>query len=77
MKSGKLRRLIAGAVVVVAGLSAAACGGSSGAAGNDKTVILWHMEQPPNRVAAFQKLIDKYNGTNPEYKVQAQVQDWN
>jgi multiple sugar transport system substrate-binding protein len=77
MKSGKLRRLIAGAAVVAVGLSAAACGGSSGAAGNDKTVILWHMEQPPNRVAAFQKLIDKYNGTNPAYKVQAQVQDWN
>jgi multiple sugar transport system substrate-binding protein len=77
MRSGKFRRLVAGAVAVVAGLSAAACGGSSGAAGDDKTVILWHMEQPPNRVAAFQKLIDSYNSTNPEYKVQAQVQDWN
>jgi multiple sugar transport system substrate-binding protein len=77
MKSGKIRRLLAGTVAVVAGLSAAACGGSSGAAGDDKTVILWHMEQPPNRVAAFQKLIDSYNATNPEYQVQAQVQDWN
>jgi len=77
MRSGKVRRLIAGSLAVVAGLSAAACGGSSGAAGGDKTVILWHMEQPPNRVAAFQKLIDSYNATNPEYKVQAQVQDWN
>jgi multiple sugar transport system substrate-binding protein len=76
MKSA-LRRLIAGAVVVAAGLSATACGGSSGAAGDGKTVILWHMEQPPNRVAAFQKVIDSYNATNPEYKVQAQVQDWN
>jgi multiple sugar transport system substrate-binding protein len=75
--SGMFRRLIAGAVVVVAGLSATACGGSSGPAGDDKTVILWHMEQPPNRVEAFQKLIDSYNETNPEYKVQAQVQDWN
>jgi multiple sugar transport system substrate-binding protein len=75
--TGQWRRLIAGTVAVVAGLSATACGGSSGAAGDDKTVILWHMEQPPNRVAAFQKLIDSYNATNPEYKVQAQVQDWN
>ena len=77
MRSDRFRRLTAAALVVVAGLAAAACGGSSGAAGDDKTVILWHMEQPPNRVAAFQALIDDYNATNPEYKVQAQVQDWN
>jgi multiple sugar transport system substrate-binding protein len=77
MRFGKVKRLIAVGVAATVGLSAAACGGSSGAAGNDKTVILWHMEQPPNRVAAFQKLIDSYNATNPEYKVQAQVQDWN
>jgi multiple sugar transport system substrate-binding protein len=77
MKVGKVKRLVAGAVAAVVGLSMAACGGSSGAAGDDKTVILWHMEQPPNRVEGFQKLIDAYNATNPEYKVQAQVQDWN
>jgi multiple sugar transport system substrate-binding protein len=79
MRSGKFRRVLAVALTATLGLSAAACGGSSGAAGddNDKTVVLWHMEQPPNRVAAFQKLIDSYNATNPEYKVQAQVQDWN
>jgi multiple sugar transport system substrate-binding protein len=71
------KRLLAVAVTATVGLSAAACGGSSGAAGDDKTVILWHMEQPPNRVAAFQKLIDKYNATNPQLKVRAQVQDWN
>src|SRR3954453_9374325 len=71
------KRLLAVAVTATVGLSAAACGGSSGAAGDDKTVILWHMEQPPNRVAAFQKLIDKYNATDPQFKVRAQVQDWN
>ncbi len=79
MRSGKFRRALAAALTATVGLSVAACGGSSGAAGggDDKTVTLWHMEQPPNRVAAFQKLIDSYNATNPEYKVQAQVQDWN
>jgi multiple sugar transport system substrate-binding protein len=71
------KRLLAVAVTATVGLSAAACGGSGGAAGDDKTVILWHMEQPPNRVDAFQKLIDKYNATNPEFEVRAQVQDWN
>ncbi|AVT35796.1 ABC transporter substrate-binding protein [Plantactinospora sp. BB1] len=77
MRYGKVKRLTAVAVAAVVGLSAAACGGSSGPAGDDKTLILWHMEQPPNRVEGFQKLIDGYNATNPEYKVQAQVQDWN
>lgn len=78
MKSPTFRRLIAGATVVAAGLAAAACGGSSGPAGDDdKTITLWHMEQPPNRVAAFQQLIDRYNATDPEYQVRAQVQDWN
>jgi multiple sugar transport system substrate-binding protein len=76
MTSGK--RFLAVAVAATAGLSAAACGGTSGTAGgDDKTVILWHMEQPPNRVETFQKLIDSYNATNPQYKVRQQVQDWN
>ncbi|MDG4832802.1 sugar ABC transporter substrate-binding protein [Solwaraspora sp. WMMD1047] len=77
MRYKKFKRLAAAAAVVVVGLPVAACGGSSGAGGDDKTVILWHMEQPPNRVEGFQKLIDSYNATDPEYKVQAQVQDWN
>ncbi len=71
------RRLIAAVAVVAASVSVAACGGSRGAAGGGKTVTLWHMENPPNRVAAIQKLVDRYNATNPEYQVQVQVQDWN
>ena len=71
------KRLLAVAVTATVGISAAACGGSSGTAGDDKTVVLWHMEQPPNRVDAFQKLIDSYNATNPEFQVRQQVQDWN
>jgi multiple sugar transport system substrate-binding protein len=57
----------------------AACGGGTGAPGGSggDTVTLWHMEQPPNRVKAFQALIDRYNATNPKIKVQQQVQDWN
>ncbi|WP_432842159.1 ABC transporter substrate-binding protein [Dactylosporangium sp. CA-092794] len=78
MRFHKLRRAALGALALAVVLPAAACGGSSGpGGGGDKTLTLWHMEQPPNRVAAFQKIIDAYNATNPEYKVQAQVQDWN
>ncbi|WBB80342.1 sugar ABC transporter substrate-binding protein [Micromonospora sp. WMMD882] len=77
MRYGKFKRLTAVAAVSTLALTAAACGGSGGAADNDKTLVLWHMEQPPNRVAGFQQLIDAYNATDPEYEVQAQVQDWN
>ncbi|WP_308716666.1 ABC transporter substrate-binding protein [Phytohabitans maris] len=75
-----MRRAAVAALALAVVLPVAACGGSSGPSGGgdgDKTLTLWHMEQPPNRVAAFQKVIDAYNATNPEYKVQAQVQDWN
>lgn len=77
MKYGMFKRLTAVAAVSVLGLSAAACGGSGGPAGDNETLVLWHMEQPPNRVEGFQQLIDAYNATDPEYQVQAQVQDWN
>lgn len=71
------------AVVLAASIGAtAACGGggsgATGGAGAKKgTLTLWHMEQPPNRVKAFQAVIDRYNATNPQFKVEQQVQDWN
>lgn len=59
-------------------LALAACGGGPGGdSGGGDTLTLWHMEQPPNRVKAWQKIIDDYNATDPKYKVEQQVQDWN
>lgn len=40
-------------------------------------VVLWHMEQPTNRVEAWQKLIDQFNSSQPNIHVTQQVQDWN
>ena len=71
----KFGALVAAALM----LAATGCGGGTGgqsANPNDKLVI-WHMEQPPNRVAAWQKVIDEFNKTNPSAKVEQQVQDWN
>lgn len=71
------------AVVLAASVGAtAACGGggsgaTGGAGAKEGTLTLWHMEQPPNRVKAFQAVIDRYNATNPQFKVEQQVQDWN
>lgn len=76
-------RTVAAAVVALA-MTATACGGgtggmadTAGSKGESGTLTLWHMEQPPHRVKAFQEVIDRYNATNPDLKVKQQVQDWN
>ncbi|MQA06345.1 MAG: extracellular solute-binding protein [Streptosporangiales bacterium] len=68
----------AGATLGLAPTLLAACGGASGPEGkDDKNVLtLWHMEEPPNRVKAFQEVIDRYNATDPKYRVKQQVQNW-
>lgn len=40
-------------------------------------VVVWHMEQPPNRVEVWQNLIDQFNSTHPSIRVTQEVQDWN
>jgi len=80
-KRGKtLAVLIAG----VMGLSACAGGGSTEMAETEETVqtevkerlTIWHMENTPQRVAAWGAIADEYNSTNPEYPVEFQVQEW-
>lgn len=68
------------AASVALSLTLAGCGGTGAGGGDgedDKTLTVWHMEQPPNRVEAWQQIIDEYNATDPEYRVEQQVQDWN
>lgn len=77
----KGRTSLAAGLVALA-LGATACGGGSGGIaeegeGNGQTLTFWHMEQPPNRVQAWQELIDRYNETDPAFRVEQQVQDWN
>ncbi|MGR6965061.1 ABC transporter substrate-binding protein [Geodermatophilus sp. URMC 61] len=75
------RRAPLSAALVALTLGATACGGGTGGVaeqgGGGDTLTLWHMEQPPNRVEAWQELIDRYNETDPEFRVEQQVQDWN
>src|SRR3712207_647457 len=75
------RRAPLAAALVALTLGATACGGGTGGVaeqgGGGDTLTLWHMEQPPNRVEAWQQLIDRYNETDPEFRVEQQVQDWN
>jgi multiple sugar transport system substrate-binding protein len=39
-------------------------------------VTLWHMEQPPHRVARIQELIDEFNAANPDFVVTQEPQNW-
>ncbi len=39
-------------------------------------VTLWHMEQPPHRVARIQELIDAFNAANPDVVVSQEPQNW-
>lgn len=39
-------------------------------------VTLWHMEQPPHRVARIQELIDAFNAANPDVVVRQEPQNW-
>ncbi|WP_314000826.1 extracellular solute-binding protein [uncultured Paenibacillus sp.] len=50
---------------------------ASGDAGGEVTELtLWHMEEPPNRVARFKEIIDAFNAANPDIKITPQVQSW-
>jgi multiple sugar transport system substrate-binding protein len=39
-------------------------------------IMLWHMEQPPHRVARIQELIDEFNAANPDIVVRQEPQNW-
>ena len=50
---------------------------ASGSAQADPVQIrLWHMEQPPQRVARVQQLIDEFNKANPDIVVKQEPQNW-
>lgn len=42
----------------------------------DVELMLWHMEQPPHRVARVQELIDAFNAANPGIVVKQEPQNW-
>lgn len=78
---------VAAGSLILAGCSGSPSGSAStdpgggaqsggGATGSTEPLILWHMESVPTRVEAWNTLIDQYNATDPEYPVQAQVQEW-
>lgn len=58
-------------------LAALLAGSASLAAAQEPVEIrLWHMEQPPHRVARVQELIDEFNAANPGIQVTQEPQSW-
>lgn len=60
-------------------LGVAGCGGGGGggeASGGKVQLTVWHQEQPPNRVQAFQSVIDAFNKSQKDFEVKQQVQNW-
>ncbi|WP_082651977.1 ABC transporter substrate-binding protein [Gorillibacterium timonense] len=49
---------------------------SAPASGKVTELTLWHMEEPPNRVARFKEIVDAFNAANPDIKITPQVQSW-
>ena len=83
MKFKRAKSLAVLAAGVIA-LSACAGGGTSESntstgstsAGDNPALTIWHMENTPQRIAAWGAIADEYNATNPEYPVEFQVQEW-
>jgi len=40
------------------------------------SLTMWHMEQPPQRVARVQELLDEWNTANPDIQISQEVQNW-
>lgn len=73
------------AVLAAIALAVSACGGDdsdsgsgdSGSGGGDAVELtVWHMEQPPNRVDQWNRLIERFNREHPDISVKAEVQAW-
>lgn len=62
----KLTALLAGATLLT----------PLGAMAAPVEITLWHMEQPPHRVARVQELIDAFNAANPDIVVKQEPQNW-
>ena len=55
---------------------AAVAFGPAPAAAAPLELTLWHMEQPPHRVARLQELIDEFNAEHPEIELTQEPQNW-
>ncbi|MEA4998972.1 MAG: sugar ABC transporter substrate-binding protein [Candidatus Limiplasma sp.] len=51
--------------------------GSAFASSSPVELVLWHMEEPPNRVAQFQAAVNEFNASQSDVQVTVQVQSWN
>ncbi|WP_395675880.1 ABC transporter substrate-binding protein [Inquilinus sp.] len=62
--------------IVTSVAAAALIWGAAAAQAAPVQLVLWHMEQPPQRVARVQELIDAFNKSHPDIAVKQEPQSW-
>jgi multiple sugar transport system substrate-binding protein len=67
---------LASTLVLCASLLLAGQVGSAAPAAAQIQVAFWHMETPPHRVAAFQRVIDEFNASRPGVRVRQETVSW-
>lgn len=70
MKSVRVVLLVTLLALVLSSVSLAA------AQDSPVQIMVWHMEQPPQRVARVQELMDEFNAANPGIVVSQEPQNW-
>ncbi|MFZ4451346.1 ABC transporter substrate-binding protein [Salibacterium aidingense] len=58
------------------GESAGDSGNNSGGSDERVQLTLWHMEEPPHRVERFNEIFERFNESQEEVEVTAEVQNW-
>lgn len=66
------RTILASAAVVATAIGL----GTGPALAQSVELTLWHMEQPPHRVARIQELLDEFNAAHPDIEVSQEPQNW-
>jgi multiple sugar transport system substrate-binding protein len=68
------RKVLKGAAALA--MAAPMLRASRSAAQEKVQLLLWHMEQPPNRVQQYQKVLDAFNASQDGIEIKQQVQNW-
>ena len=66
------RKILASAAVMATAVGF----GTGPALAQSVELTLWHMEQPPHRVARIQELLDEFNAAHPDIEVSQEPQNW-
>jgi ABC-type glycerol-3-phosphate transport system substrate-binding protein len=76
MRLKLMMRLETGMAAALAATALSATLSAGQALAQPVELTLWHMEQPPHRVARVQEILDAFNAAHPEIVVTQEPQNW-